>query len=375
MILKQHKRIIIGQQSEDNIMLKERGSSVVMEDAAKERSGSISMGSLRRRKQGAFSRPNIIDVVGQPKHKNSVLNDCLLDDARKEAMNSSVESDDANDLATNRRHRSTEEFDSGNETGRESGERMADFSEELGSLISNLKIANSKQEGERTRKESRAKILENFPRNITSTSLKDAGNISPDLEDTFDTNPDNMRHGSTLPAKHSSPLRGFSVKRSQSLPTRRGSKSTLPHLLQSLKNRNQKNNNNHNHSSDGEGSAQSMMSFESNASSYEKRSRSGSILSRLSRSSSKTNSSPMCDKRSRSGSLQRNRTGCPQYFIPGENRGRTYMPSIDLFETSSLCIKGIKFSIRRKMPRTHRAVSMIGCIGFVVPGPSSYFER
>ena len=343
--------------------------------------------SLRRRKNGAVARPKMIDFVGQPKHKNSVLNDCLLDlpnglQTTKDNFDELIITEKISSTKSLERSHSCPLGESCLDRDHES--EVSDFSKdyvELTTLIDNLLLEETKIASETKialQRSLKSKVTDSEDKSVepksslTRTEEKTRVNrvrISNNNETRYSAR--DRQKGTSLNESMRNSRNVRLVARSRSLPMSSESKSKLPAFIQALRHKNQKIINSANQSSDGEGSAQSMMSFESTSSSRSKRS--GSILSRLSRTSS---SSTMYDKRSRSGSLTTNRTGCPQYFIPGENRGRMYlMPAIDLYGTSSLCIKGIRFKIRRNMPRTHRAVSMIGCMGFVVPAPSKYFEK
>eukprot|EP00794_Sanderia_malayensis_P020245 gene20245-22228_t len=385
-------------QQQDEIMAQRGpvdGMLVQKDDECKNNNEEMNSGSLRRRKFGAFARPNVIDFVGQPKHKNSILHDCLLDELTEEKTGENNEEDQSKACGRNNLLAATSELDEccfeKTEEKSEKLECLLYYADELTDFIDSLVLADVDNEEDidhpQVQKEDRQtpiSTIANKSKNNCNNRIACNENVakqSNKKEDYADVTIGKPapRYVHSLPRKSDGGMRcpdnrnnrDRDIKRTCSLPVTRESKSRLRTAIATLRNKN-KNNNNVNQSSDGEGSAQSMMSFDSNgSSSCSKRTRSASLLSRLSR----TSSSPMTDKRSRSGSLPRNRTGCPQYFIPGENKGRALMPTIDLFETSSLCLKGIRFRIKRNMPRTHRAVSLAGCMGFVVPAPSAYFER
>lgn len=355
-----------------------------MDDSAKmeqDVKGGERQASFRRRKHGAFLRPNLIDVVGQPKHRHSETHEHKGVDEQHESFipnegDGLPETDETKRTYTKAEHDAVEKTVSDRIV--KSQEEYVKELDNLTNLLRSLII-----------KEFEVSPDQNLNENVERRSCKSKTELSRKLSQSekeirFDRviewkdDEDHVMVKLPLtPQKakkcmHESTINKTAISRTRSLPETKRTKSKFSGFLNFGRGRQSNASNNVFISSDGEGSAQSIMSFTStsSSSSHGRRSRSGSILSR-----SRTCSSPMSDKRSRAGSLIVNRTGCPQYFIPGENRGRIFMEPLDLFQTKTVCIKGISFRIMKDMPRTHRAMSMIGCMGFIVPAPSKYFEK
>ena len=342
--------------------------------------------SFRRRKNGAFVRPNLIDVVGQPKFKTSEINS---NESGSEDRNEECCHDQRDDIKESISARNAlvdnKMIENIEQNGKNHGKLKEDYIKELDNLTNLLRSLIVKEfdvlpeENAEPNTERRNSESKGFPetKRKRSQSQKEIrfGRVIQ-WKDDVDEDDHVMVQLPLTPQKEKRFLndndRKKCISRTRSLPETKRGKSKFSGLLSFGKGRHSNASNHVYISSDGEGSGQSMMSFAStsSSSSHGRRSRSGSLLSR-----SRTCSSPMSDKRSRAGSLIANRTGCPQYFIPGENRGRVFMEPLDLFQTQTVCIKGISFRIMKDMPRTHRAVSMIGCMGFIVPAPSKYFER
>ena len=340
--------------------------------------------SFRRRKNGAFLRPNLIDVVGLPKHKPS--------DANKSDDENEEENFISQHGEVSVQQRSTTELsiepDGDEKTIKdgcrsENNKSREDYVKELDNLTNLLRSLIIKEfevspdENLNTNVERNSNESTKYPeltRKRSQSEKEFRSRCAIEWEEEADHV---MLQLPLTPQKEKrcwreSDTAAKSVSRTHSLPETKRSKSKFAGLLSFGRGRHSNGSNQVYVSSDGEGSGQSYMSFASTSSlsSHGRRSRSGSFLSRT-----RTCSSPMSDKRSRAGSLINNRTGCPQYFIPGENRGRVFMEPLDLFQTKTVCIKGVSFRILKDMPRTHRAMSMIGCMGFIVPAPSKYFER
>ena len=338
--------------------------------------------SPRRRKNGAFLKPNLIDVVGQPKYKVSEMSTNESESSELD-IESAVKTDSCDyngDCETDLfgdalNAKDSISYNDRNFIENNNGKLKEDYVRELDNLTNLLRSlivkefevspdeklersTESKTRPEITRKRS---LSENEIRSDRAVAWKEEEKDHVMIE--LPLTPQKEKR--TLKEDTSKLKR---ISRTRSLPN----KSKFTNFLNFGKGRRSNSTNDGYVSSDGEGSGQSMMSFGSSSSSLSigKRSRSGSLLSR-----SRTCSSPMSDKRSRAGSLLKSKSGCPQYFIPGENRGRLFMEPLDLFQTQTVCIKGISFKIMKDMPRTHRAMSMIGCMGFIVPAPSKYFER
>ena len=337
--------------------------------------------SLRRRKNGAVIRPNIMEFVGQPKHKNSTLKDCYLDEQSNDTEKNCLELQrnecchSSSMIKSNvEESKLTESDEIHRQTNNNYTEQLDNLTNLIRSLLKTDFEVKSEVDVSDITMEEKDKIDEDFPAIRKKRSQSEKVMHSRKIIEWSDEERDHVmcelpNKSHTLKIKRSHPVKKISIARSCSLPETRKSKSKLPGFMSRGRMTNSPNNGYL--SSDGEGSGQSMMSFEStsSSSSHGKRSRSASILSRFSRSS------PVLDKKSRAGSLITNGTGCPQYFIPGENRGRIFMPKLNLFSADTVCIKGITFRMQKDMPRTHRALSMIGCMGFIVPAPSKYFER
>ena len=344
--------------------------------------------SLRRRKNGAFLRPNLIDVVGKPKFKPSdtsnTESESELRDMESVTKGHVVNETGKVDSGTNLTAQNSVNEEDEKICENNNGKLKEDYVRELDNLTTLLRSLIVKEfevspdeslEETDSERSKETEILPEIKRKRSQSEKEIRFGRCIEWEDDEDDHV--MIQLPLTPQKEKRSLSENNklqkcMSRSRSLPETKRGKSKLSGLLNFGKGRRSNSANNEYTSSDGEGSGQSMMSFGSNSSSPSigRRSRSGSLLSR-----SRTCSSPMSDKRSRAGSLLTNKTGCPQYFIPGENRGRIFMEPLDLFQTQTVCIKGISLKIMKDMPRTHRAMSMIGCMGFIVPAPSRYFER
>ena len=334
--------------------------------------------SPRRRKNGAFVRPNLIDVVGQPKHKVSTVQDEEISELQIANKETGRIVDDEFRLPDSCL-KGTEHIVDHTNCSLVRERSLDGYSEQLenienlirGLIVKELDvksdgICNEKME----RKISETKKCQELrkKRSVSEKDIKIGKVIEWDDDDRDHVLVElPLRNTQSLKEKNYGSGRKTSLSRSCSLPETRKSRSKFMNFVRGR----QSSFNSRVSTSDGEGSGQSIISYEStSSSSHGKRSRTSSVLSRSAKCSS-----PMSDKRSRTGSLITNRTGCPQYFIPGANRGRIFMEPLDLFDTKTICIKGISFRIMKDIPRTHRAISMVGCMGFAVPAPSRYFER
>lgn len=353
-----------------------------MDDERKLEVGEKSRGqsSLRRRKNGAVIRPNMMEFVGQPKHKNSILKDCHLDEQSNDTEENCLElqrsgcCDSSGMNGSNVEESKLTESEDIHGPNNNFTEQLDNLTNLIRSLLKTDFEVKSEVDVSDITIGDTDKIDEDFPEVRKKRSQSEKVMCTRKIIEWSDEERDHVmcelpNKSHTLKIKRNHPVKKISISRSCSLPETRKSKSKLPGFMS--RGRITNSSNNGFLSSDGEGSGQSMMSFEStsSSSSHGKRSRSASIFSRFSRTS------PVLDRKSRAGSLITNGTGCPQYFIPGENRGRIFMPKLNLFSADTACIKGITFRMQKDMPRTHRALSMIGCMGFIVPAPSKYFER
>ena len=313
--------------------------------------------SLRRRKNGAFLKPNLIDVVGQPKFKLSEASSSSSESESecqdKEPFTSGNDFNESEDASSEKTVYASDNMNGNNGHKFESQTTASkeDYVKELDKLTNLLRSLIVKEfevspdeniDGVNSERSSESETLPEITRK-RSQSEKEI-RFSRDIEWADEAKDHVMIQLPLTPQKVKRSLTKSNKKqkfisRTNSLPDTKRGKSKLSGLLNFGKGRRSNSTNNYCTSSDGEGSGQSMMSFGSNSSSMS--------LGRRSRSGSRNCSSPMSDKRSRAGSLIVNRTGCPQYFIPGENRGRIFMEPLDLFQTQTICIKGISLRIRK----------------------------
>ena len=311
----------------------------------------------RRRKVATFVRPNPLEVVGLPKHKSTSHVDSIIfktspideadENKRKTSISLQDYSTDKNDMLSNE-FKSLDLQDtaiSDNILGSETSSIQTDKS---GNEICHKCNEWLALDGEDIIKDEQVnhktiKRLASYPR------------------------PNSLIRGHrtlTHSASHDTALCKATHKKSQ---IREEYKTYL--YFKNFKNKSE---------SSGNGSVRRYKRSMTMTESMSDSEGSGSFQSTL---SCRSSSSSTLERRSTAGSRgsnpgsRRTGTACPQYFIPGENRGRKVIPMINIFDRSSVCFRGIPFKVIEDAPRIHRALALMGCLSFMIAAPSRHFCR